>query len=74
MYKKLEILADGMMTCEQASTYLGLALVTLAKKRCNGTGPKFTKRGRVLYFREDLDEWLRAGRVGSCAEARSLTR
>ncbi len=74
MYKKLEILADGLMTCEQASTYLGLALITLAKKRCDGTGPKFSKRGRLLYYREDLDEWLRAGKVRSNAEARTLTR
>jgi hypothetical protein len=56
------------MTPKAASAYLGLMVQTLAKKRWNGTGPKFVKRGRIFYYREDLDEWLRAGRATSTAE------
>jgi len=38
--------------------------------RCNGNGPKFVKRGRIFYFREDLDSWLNAGgRFTSTAQA-----
>lgn len=63
---------DGRMTASDAAAYLGIAPKTLAMKRSNGTGPKFVKRGRVFYFKDDLDEWLRAGRASSTAEARQL--
>lgn len=70
----LIILQDGRMDTKSAAAYLGLAERTLENKRSNGTGPKFVKRGRVFYFRDDLDEWLRAGRVGSTAEARARSQ
>jgi len=60
-----DILPDGRMTPRSVALYLGLSVKTLAKKRCNGTGPQFVKRGRVFYYREDLDEWLRAARATS---------
>jgi hypothetical protein len=63
-----DILPDGRMNPRAAAIYIGLSIKTLAKKRCNGTGPKFVKRGRIFYYRDDLDEWLRAGRVISTTE------
>jgi len=66
--KKIEILPDGRMDTKNAAGYLGLSVQTLAIKRCDGTGPKFVKRGRIFYYREDLDRWLRSMRVGSTAE------
>ena len=63
------VLPDGRMDPKNASTYCGLSVKTLAMKRCNGTGPKFVKLGRVFYFREDLDAWLQRGRVVSTAQA-----
>lgn len=60
---------DGRMDVKNAATYVGLSVKTLAMMRCHGTGPKFIKRGRIFYFRDDLDEWLNAGRVASTAEA-----
>lgn len=45
-----------------------LSVKTLAMMRCAGTRPQFVKRGRVFYYREDLDEWLRAGRAASTAQ------
>lgn len=37
--------------------------------RGNGTGPKFIKRGRIFYFKEDLDSWLNAnGRLTSTTQ------
>lgn len=51
---------DGRMDTTNAALYLGLSAKTLAMKRCQGTGPRFVKRGRVFYFKEDLDAWINA--------------
>lgn len=66
------VLPDGRMDPKNASTYCGLSVKTLAMKRCSGTGPKFVKLGRVFYFQEDLDAWLKRGRVVSTAQAQQL--
>ncbi len=67
----VQILPDGRMNCENAALYLGLKPKTLAMMRCNGTGPKFIKRGKVFYFKDDLDDWLNAdGKFSSTAQAR----
>jgi hypothetical protein len=60
---------DGRLDVKNAAAYLGLAEKTLAMLRCQGKGPRFVKRGRIFYFRDDLDDWLRAGRVASTAKA-----
>jgi hypothetical protein len=66
--EKIDIFPDGRMNVENAAAYIGLSKKTLAMYRWRGTGPKFVKRGRVFYYRKDLDEWLRAGRASSTAE------
>lgn len=66
------IFPDGRMNPQAAALYVGLSIKTLAKKRCNGTGPKFIKCGRIFYYKDDLDEWLRAGRVTSTAERKAI--
>ena len=53
------ILPDGRMDRRNAARYLGLSIKTLAMHASRGTGPKFIKRGRVFYFREDVDQWLK---------------
>jgi hypothetical protein len=69
---EVTILPDGRMDVKNAATYLGLSVKTLAMMRCHGNGPKFIKRGRVFYYRADLDEWLLAGKAGSTAQAALL--
>ena len=66
------MLPDGRMDPKNASIYSGLSVKTLAMKRCNGTGPKFVKLGRIFYFREDLDAWLQRGRMASTAQAQQM--
>jgi hypothetical protein len=53
------ILPDGRMDRKNASRYLGLAEKTLAMHASRGTGPNFVKRGRVWYYRDALDDWLK---------------
>lgn len=61
---------DGRMNTRGASLYLGLSEKTLATMRCKGTGPQFIKRGKIFYFKDDLDWWLTAeGKMISTAQA-----
>src|SRR5687768_6000927 len=60
---------DGRMDTKNASSYLGLSEKTLAMMRCQGTGPRFVKRGRIFYYKKDLDEWLETARYTSTAQA-----
>lgn len=63
---------DGRMDTRNAANYTGLSNKTLAMMRCNGNGPKFIKRGRIFYFKDDVDAWLNAGgRVTSTAQAQT---
>jgi hypothetical protein len=69
-HKEVVMYPDGRLDAKNASSYIGLSEKTLAMMRCNGTGPRFVKRGRIFYFREDLDSWLNAGgRFTSTAQA-----
>lgn len=49
---------DGRLDSKNAALYLGFEEKTLAMKRSDGTGPCFIKRGRIFYFKEDLDSWI----------------
>jgi hypothetical protein len=68
---KVRLYPDGRLDSKSAATYLGLSEKTIAMMRVNGTGPRFIKRGRVFYYREDLDTWLNeGGRITSTAQLR----
>ena len=68
---EIQIYHDGRMDTRSASGYLGLSVKTLAMMRCRGSGPRFIKRGRIFYFKEDLDGWIQeAKRVTSTTQAR----
>jgi predicted DNA-binding transcriptional regulator AlpA len=67
---EIEVLPDGRMDRRNAAKYTGYAEKTLAQKATNGTGPRFVKRGRVWYYKSDIDKWLAAGAATSTAAAR----
>ena len=68
---EIMILPDGRMDTQSAAGYVGVSAKTLAMWRCQGIGPRFIKRGRVFYYKEDLDTWLgQAKRVTSTAQAK----
>jgi hypothetical protein len=72
--EKIVMFPDGRMDTANSAEYVGLSEKTMAMKRSDGTGPDFVKRGRVFYFKEDLDAWLKAGRVSSTARAAGAGR
>jgi hypothetical protein len=66
---------DGRLDAKNASKYLGLKEKTLAMMRWKGIGPRFIKRGRIFYFKDDLDNWLNADdRLTSAAQNFSLQK
>lgn len=68
--RAVEMYPDGRLDGKNASAYLGLTEKTLAMHRAGGTGPRFIKRGRIFYYKEDLDQWLNEkGRHRSTAQA-----
>ena len=52
----------------EAASYIGLAISTLAKLRVDGTGPRYIRAGRILYDRDDLDAWLASRKRLSTSE------
>lgn len=66
---------DGRLDNKNAALYLGLKEKTLAMMRSNGTGPQFIKRGRIFYYKEDLDTWLnKNGRFKTTAQGMNKVR
>ena len=57
---RVRVLPDGRMDRANAAAYLGYAPKTLAIWLGQGKGPKYLKAsGRVFYFKDDLDAFLR---------------
>lgn len=49
----------NLLTLDEMTAATGLSRSTLAKRRCDGTGPAFFKIGRqVKYDRADVDAWV----------------
>jgi predicted DNA-binding transcriptional regulator AlpA len=48
-----------LLTLDEAAAVTGLSRSSLAKKRCDGSGPAFFKIGRtVKYAANDVDTWI----------------
>lgn len=48
-----------VLVTKQAAEYVGLKPQTLRVMKCEGTGPKSFKQGRLnVYYPADLDAWL----------------
>lgn len=57
-------LPDGRMDTENTALYIGRAVHTLAQWRSDGLGPPYIKRGRIYYYKKDVDDWLQDGKKG----------
>src|SRR5215813_14761451 len=52
-------LREGLLSPEELSQNLGLALATLASWRSRGMGPAFVKVGRKIWYpRDRVESWL----------------
>lgn len=70
--KQVEVLVlpDGRVDSKNAAAFIGLSEKTLAMMRSRGTGPKYLKRGRIFYFVQDLESWIKDGEARSTSQAR----
>ena len=58
-----------VLNTEAAAAHVGLAASTLTKMRVSGAGPAFIKLGhRVVYRKDDLNDWLDANRRTSTSD------
>jgi len=67
---KIRVLPDGRVDTKNASAFVGLSEKTMAIMRCHGKGPKYVKRGRIFYFIEDLQAWVKDGEAKSTSQSR----
>ena len=71
--KSILFFPDGRLDTINAANYMGLSIKTMAMMRTKGTGPKFIKRGRIFYYKTDLDSWLNeGGKAVSTAQLRLM--
>ena len=62
---------DDFLTTEQAADFLGPSPRTLERYRQEGTGPQFSKEGRLVFYRfGDLKAWRSSQTFTSTAEAK----
>ncbi len=65
----IDIYPDGRMDVHNASHYLGVKEKTLAMWCVGGIGPRYIKRGRIFYYKDDLDTWLNERHCRSTAQS-----
>lgn len=66
---------DNFLTLDQVTDRTGLSRSSLAKKRCDGSGPAFFKLGRTIkYAAVDVDAWILSKRRTSTWVANDNTR
>ena len=60
-----------LLRTREAAKYCGFSKSTLEKWRCYGSGPRFIRRGKSIFYGvADLDDWLAAlPRYQSTSEA-----
>src|SRR5262245_11985130 len=58
----------------EAAPALGIAVQTLARGRCEGSGPRFVRvGGRIAYRPSDIEAWLAGRVVASTSETSAYT-
>lgn len=63
-------MATEFYSAKQLSQRLNLSQVTLARMRCQGTGPAYVKLGRSVKYRwSDVERWLAECARQSTSEA-----
>ncbi len=60
----MDFAQNGFVAEAEAAEFLGVAVQTLRNFRCQGRGPAYIKRGRMVrYAMQDLMDYMAAGRI-----------
>ena len=71
----MDNLLDDMIPEERVAEIRDCSVVTLRRERRLGTGPRFIKLGRkIFYSLSDLREWIEAMKASSLAEFEARRR
>jgi hypothetical protein len=55
---------QGFVAEREAARFLGVAVQSMRNWRCQGRGPAYVKRGRMVrYAMQDLMDFMAAGRI-----------
>lgn len=74
-FAELAAKLDPLSTAEEVSAVLHTPINTLNDWRIKGSGPKFIKLGRAVYYRrDDVLAWLDERTFTSTAEARKAVK
>lgn len=68
---EVSLLPDGRMDTANTALYVGLSIKTMAMLRSNGKGPDYVKIGRIFYYKDELDRWIKEAKVTSTAQRRA---
>jgi predicted DNA-binding transcriptional regulator AlpA len=61
---------DSLLNQKQAAKILGLSVRTLERHRVAGTGPRYSRLGRLIRYRPgDLTEWVEGNLRYSTSES-----
>lgn len=61
---------QNLLSVEEASVFLKLKITTLYEKAANKLIPHFKKGNRLYFYRNELEAWLRQGKVKTLEELR----
>ncbi len=61
---------QNLLSVEEAAVFLKLKVTTLYEKTSNKLIPHFKKGNRLYFYRNELEAWLRQGKVKTTGELR----
>lgn len=62
---------DGFLDPKAAAAFLGVSWLTLADWRVKGTGPAYSRAGRLIRYRKStLEAWLEGRTCTSTSESK----
>ena len=62
---------DGLLNIEQASKLLNLSVSTIYSKVCRKEIPVNKQGKRIYFYRHELMQWIKSGRVRTYSEIKS---
>lgn len=66
-----EEIKDELLSVEEASKLLNLSIATIYSKVCRKEIPVNKKGKRIYFYKHELNEWIKSGRVKTYVEIKN---